>query len=200
MKFYGNVNLQDNELRAAVLQTESNFPSNPTAGRIIFKDKRVYICAEITGGLPVWIPMTNVVNTYVHNQNNAATTWTVTHNLKTSTPFVQVYDLSGVMIIPDTVTTTNNSTVVIEFGALAQGVAVVMFGDITGSDKPNYAYTYYQTSLSDTWVVTHNLGYYPVVRVFVGSQEVQPSNIAHNSLNQTTISFSQALTGMAVFA
>lgn len=199
MKFYGHANLQNNQLQAAVMQTETNFPEVPTVGRLIFKDKRVYICAEIRSGLPVWIPMTNVIDTYVHNQQSASATWTVVHNLGTMNPLVQIYGTDSKMFIPNEITATDANTVVVSLGQTAIGTAVVMFGDITGGDRPEYSYTHQQTNPSDTWVVTHALGYYPVVRVFIGNEEVQPNSIVHNSVSQTTITFSQAYVGIAVF-
>jgi hypothetical protein len=53
--------------------------------------------------------------------------------------------------------------------------------------------------LSDTWTVIHGLGYYPITRVFIGNQEVQPLSITHDSVNQTTIRFTTSQVGTAKF-
>lgn len=199
MKFYGNADLQNNEIRQAVMQAETDFPTPAVAGRIIFLQKRVYICAEINSGLPVWIPLTNEINTYMQTVTVATTTWTITHNLQTMAPLVQVYGTDNNMLIPNEITVTDNNTVTITFGAAANGTAVVMFGDIAGAAKPAYAFEWFQNTSSTTWVVTHGLGHYPIVRVYVNNEEVQPASIVHNSINQTTITFSSAQAGYATF-
>lgn len=199
MKFYGNADLQNNEIRQAVMQAESDFPTPAVAGRIIFIQKRVYICAEINLGLPVWIPLTNEIDTYLQAVTVANTTWTITHNLKSMSPLVQVYNTDNQMVIPDQITVIDNNTVQITFGLAQDGTAVVMFGDVAGAAKPSYAYEWFQNTGSTSWVVVHGLGHYPIVRVYVNNEEVQPASIVHNSINQTTITFSSAQAGYATF-
>ena len=199
MKFYGNADLQNNEIRQAVMQAETDFPVPAVAGRIIFLQKRVYICAEILSGLPVWIPLTNEINTYMQTISTASTTWTITHNLQTMAPLVQIYNTDNLMVIPEEITIVDNNTVSITFGIAQNGTAVVMFGDISGAAKPSYAYEWFQNSSSTSWVITHGLGHYPIVRVYVNNEEVQPASIVHNSINQTTITFTTAQVGYATF-
>ena len=197
MKFHGHIDLQENEMQQMVLQAETNWPTTPIVGRMIFKDKRVYICAEIVSGLASWIPLTNEINTYLHNQTTSATTWTITHNLNTGTPLVQVYDTANRMIIPNEIEVVDNNTVSVDLGSSIVGRAVVMYGDITGLEKSQFAYKHTQTSASTSWVIPHNLGYYPLVRIFIGTDEVQPSSIVHDSLFQTTVTFSSPQVGIA---
>lgn len=200
MDFYGNINLNNNEMQKMVMQVETNFPDTPVAGRVVFKDKRLYICVEIASGLPVWVPMTREIDTHVHVEDVAASTWTITHNLKTNTPLVQVYEASsGNLVIPDDITVVDINTVSVTFTSDLAGRAVAMGGSVTGTEKPTVAYEHLQTSASTSWVVTHGLGYEPIVRVFVGNQEVQPATIVHDTLNQTTITFSSPLAGFARF-
>ena len=113
------------------LQEEVLFPNPPTTGRIVFKDKRVWICAEIVLGVPAWIPLTGMNNTKIHDQTSASSDWTVEHNLNTTAPLVQVYDNSGNMLIPNSITPLTNNTLQITFGTSMVGRAVVMFGDLT---------------------------------------------------------------------
>lgn len=199
MKFYGDATLQLGS--AIVASQESTLPESPTVGRIVFVNKRVWIAVELVGGVPTWVPLTNEISTYVHNQLTTSAVWTVTHNLNTTTPLVQVYDDQYKLFIPNEVTPLSNNQVQITLDAATAGRAVVMFGDsTTGLSKSAVAYTHTQTTLSSTWVVTHGLGYYPIVRVFVGSQEIQPASIVHDSIFQTTITFSEGKTGYARFA
>ena len=199
MKFHGNIDLLNNEMQQMVMQAETNFPDSPTAGRVIFKDKRVYICAEITGGLPVWVPLTNEIDSHMHNQDSSSDTWTVTHNLNTMSPLVQIYDSTHKMVIPDEITVVDNNSVSVTFGTAVIGRAIVMYGDITGGSKSQFAYTHTQTNLSAAWVVNHNLGYNPIVRVFIGTEEIQPLSIIHDDIGTTTITFSETKTGTARF-
>ena len=69
MDVHGHINLLNNEMQQFVMQTEVDFPTSPTVGRLIFRQKRVYICVEIATGVPVWVPLTNEIDTYLHDQS-----------------------------------------------------------------------------------------------------------------------------------
>lgn len=196
MKFHGDIDLNDNEMQQMVMQLETNFPINPIAGRMVFKGSRLYICLEVVNGLPTWVPLTSEINTFTHAESPASASWTITHNLQTNTPLVQVYEAgTGHQVIPDELTVLDTNTVTVTFNTPVEGRATVMHGNITGAESPAIAYEHYQTNTSDTWVIPHGLGYEPIVRVFVGSNEVQPDTIVHDSLIQVTITFSTTQTG-----
>lgn len=197
MDFHGNINLLNNEMQKMVWQQEATFPETPIVGRIAFVQKKAWICVEILSGLPVWVQLTNEIDTYVHRQDTAALTWTVTHNLNTVNPVVQIYDDEHKMIIPDRVEPIDNNSVLITLAVANTGTAVVMYGDITGGSASEAAYTHTQTNPATSWVIPHNLGYFPVVRVFVGNNEIQPTSIVHDSIFQTTITFATVQTGIA---
>jgi hypothetical protein len=112
------------------LQEETNFPAIPVVGRVIFKDKKVWICVEVVMGVPAWVPLTSANNTFIHDQASSSSSWTITHNLNTVSPLVQVYDDSGSMIIPGEVIPTSNNVITITFTTAITGRAVIMFGDI----------------------------------------------------------------------
>jgi hypothetical protein len=203
MKHYGNIDLNNNLMQQMVFETELNFPTTPVPGRLVFTNKRVYICAEISAGFPVWIPMTNELDTFVYVQAVASSSWTLVHNLNTVNPLIQVYGTDLAAVIPDSITTVDNNTSVVTFGYPIAGRAVAMFGsNLVGSTKTLASYVYTQTTLSDTWVINHDLGYYPIVRVFISdtngnNSEIQPLSIVHNSIFQTTITFSTPYVGVA---
>lgn len=197
MKFYGHANLQQNELQNAVLSTLTSFPPNAKVGQIAFLNRIVYICVQVTPGPPIWVPMTNEITAYTHLQESPTATWTVTHSLNTTSVNVQVFDGNSFVIIPDSITTNSANVATITFGTPVSGRAVVVTGHFDGNVKPTYAYTHFQTSSSTEWVINHNLGYEPIIRVFLGTQEVQPATITHNTLNQTTITFTTAVAGTA---
>lgn len=194
MKSLGNIDLGQNALLNPSLQAVANFPDVPVVGEFIFKDQRVLICIEIDNGLPVWVPMTAQLNTHVHDQGVAATTWTIDHSLNSASAVVTVIGTDGKHIIPDEITNNYNQTV-ITFNENQAGRAVLMMGQEEGYPRANYSYTQEFAAASTSWVVTHALGYNPIIRVFVGNQEVQPLSIVHDNLNQTTVTFSTAQTG-----
>jgi hypothetical protein len=197
MKSYGNINFQQNLAQQLAFEVESGFPSTPVVGRILFTNKRLYICIDLGSGTPVWIPLTNEVNTYTFQQGSASATWNINHNLATTNPMVQIYDSTPRMLIPDQVTIVDSNNITVTFGSPMIGTAVIMYGDIDGAPKSQYAYTFYQTNLNTTWTVNHNLGYNPIVRVFVGTEEVQPATVSFPTINQVVITFATAQIGVA---
>jgi len=197
MKFYGDANLQQNELQNAVLSTLTTFPTTPKVGQVAFVNSIVYICVT-AGSLPVWVPLTREITAYTHSQNTDSATWTINHGMNTTSINVQVYDTNNRAVIPDNVEVLNPDSVQVTFSTAIQGRAVVLTGHFDGNVKPTYAYTFYQSSADTTWTINHNLGYAPIVRVFIGNQEVQPATITHtNSNNTTTITFNTAQVGYA---
>lgn len=187
-----------NQLQNVAFELVANFPAVPVVGQLVFKDKILYICAEITSGLPAWIPLTNEINTYIHAQGEASATWTVSHGLNSTTPLVQVYQASdGHMVIPGDIVPIDNNNLTISFGVPVDGRAVVMIGQVDGTARPNYSYTFDQTSPSDTWTINHMLGYNPIVRVFIGQEEVQPATITFPTINQVVVTFTSAYVGVA---
>jgi len=196
MKFYGDANMQQNEVQNAVLSTLSQFPVTPKVGQIAFVNSIVYICVT-AGSLPVWVPLTREITAYTHVQTTPASTWNITHNLNTTSVNIQIFDSTNKVVIPESIETTGSTTAVINFGTSADGRAVVVSGHFDGTLKAMYAYTHFQSSSSTTWTINHNLGYNPIVRIFIGNQEVQPLTITHINTNQVVITFNTAQVGYA---
>lgn len=202
MKSYGHINFQQNQIQQVALEVESNFPAQPVAGRLVFKDRVLYICAEIALGTPVWIPLTHEINTHIHVENSPQWTWNIQHGLNLGTPLVQVYDQeSNSMVIPNAIDVIDADNVQVTFNTAIAGRAIVMGGILSGhgNDRPIYGYEHTQTNLATVWTVNHGLGYYPDARVFVGATEILPLAISHPSLFTTVIEFSSPQTGIARF-
>lgn len=199
MKFYGDIALNNNKIQEMVLDMEENFPINPKSGRVVFRNNRVYIAADTIDGHTTWIPLTNTLNVHYHTQASRQIMWEVTHNLNTTTPMVQVYDDSSQqMFIPQDITVIDNNKLRIVMTVPTTGRAVVMSGEATGANQPQAkSYTHEQTDPSDEWLINHNLGYNPFVRVFIGNEEVTPESIIHNSITQTVIRFTTPKVGVA---
>lgn len=194
MKALGNIDLQNNLLLNTVLEQADDFPAEPKVGALIFKGQRVMICIEVVDDLPVWVPLSAPLNTFIHEQSLPATTWTVDHNLNTSHVIAQVVGTDGKHVIPDEVQCNFNQTIV-SFASEESGRLVLMLGNADGVPRNNYAYEQEFFTESTEWVVSHMLGYNPIIRVFVNNQEVQPASIVHNDLNNTTITFSSPHVG-----
>lgn len=62
-------------------------------------------------------------------------------------------------------------------------------------------YQHTQATPSATWVITHNLGMYPVVDIFVLFEneyhKIMPAGVTYDSGNQCTITFSTPRQGYA---
>ena len=85
MKFYGHANLQQNELQNAVLTVLTAFPTDPKVGQIAFVNSIVYVCIQNTApNPPIWVPLTQEITAYTHTQSTASSTWSITHNLNTT--------------------------------------------------------------------------------------------------------------------
>lgn len=195
MKFYGEAHLQQNKLREAVVPLDTAFPAVPVVGQLVFKDRILYICVEITvDDMPVWVPMTKEITAYTHVQASDSDSWVINHNLNTASVIVTVYDGSGVQVYAD-VTINSPGQVTVDFATPMQGKAVLVTGHFDGQLKPTYAYEHYQTTPSTTWTVPHGLGRYPMVRVFVGNQEVQPESVTFTTVDAITIEFTTPQVG-----
>lgn len=200
MKFHGDINLQDNRIQRMVIQAETNFPPTPTPGRVVFKDKRLWICAEVVTGVPAWLPLTSQLDAFIHEQEVSSDTWTINHNLNCTTPVIQFYDEQYRMVFPDEVTAVTNNQHVVTFATPFSGRAVVIVGQETGALRDPRKYTHTQTEVATTWVIKHGLGYVPTIRAFNGADEITPSNTTHDSNFQTTLTFSSAQSGYATAA
>lgn len=186
------------QLYGPSLVADEDFPTTPVVGTLVFKDKRVYIAAELVTGVPVWVPLTNEITSYHHSQTTASTSWTVTHNLNSGAPLVQIYDELHEVVIPDSIAPSTNNELVVTFGSAQTGIAVVMASvNSNGSDRSALSFQYEQAFTSATTVVVaHNLGYNPIMRVFSGNQEIQPTTVLHDNIMQTTLTFSGSTTGV----
>lgn len=66
-----------------------------------------------------------------------------------------------------------------------------------GEDADPVAYTHTQGATSDTWVIVHNLGYVPNIQAFDSGGTHVLGDVTHDSVNQTTIRFASAFSGVA---
>lgn len=197
MKIYGDMNFQtqNNVIDAKItLALETAYPEIPVSGRLIFVDKRVLMCVEIVQGVPIWVPLTGEISSYIHTQTQYSNTWVITHEFNTSSVFVQIMDQNNRTIIPDEVDLSVFNVVTVRFNIPIIGRAILMLGSLLGLPKDNVLFT--QSFVNSTsWVVTHGLGYNPILRCYIGQYEVQPYSIVHDSTTQLTVTFSSPQSG-----
>lgn len=194
MEVHGTLDLKENDILHAVFGIETNFPTDPRPGRFMMKDKNLYVCVEISGGIPVWVPLTTHLNLLKYTQSTTALEWTITHNLNCNFPLVQVYDNDGNVIIPDNINAGTFNQVTVSFNVPTAGVAIIQRGEEDGGNQPVYAFNASFTDQS-TWVISHNLGYNPIIQCIINGNEVQPVSLVHNSVLQATVTFSSPQTG-----
>lgn len=193
MQVHGSLDLQGNYLRHAVLPSEVNFPE-PIAGMMIFRNKQFYFCAEVVEGVGAWIPASPVIDSVVYTQSVPALEWTIPHNLDSAAVLVQVY-VDGKWVIPQDIDTSVKNVVNVTFSMSVAGQAIVMLGNPFGSQRPAIGYTQGFNNQT-TVVVTHNLGYNPVIQVLNDAgQELAPASVVHNSTLQATLTFAAARSG-----
>lgn len=137
MKFYGNIDLQNNNIQEVVIAGETSFPSNPKIGRIAYKDGILWMYTTIDGSDPFWVPLTNARTAYVHTQTTAALSWTIKHSLGSASPIVQIYDDQGEMFMPESVSIVDESSVIVRFTQNTAGKAIVVAGSGVFGSAPS---------------------------------------------------------------
>jgi len=76
------------------------------------------------------------------------------------------------------------------------GITVAEVGDLVSISDKNYIHT--QGSANVLWTVNHNLGKYPSVRIKDGTGHQIVGDIVDISINQLTIEFTSAQSGVAI--
>ena len=133
----------------------------------------------------------------IHTQSSAASTWTFTHNLGVQYPNVTVYNASNEIILPQTITATDDNTLVLTFGASVAGYAVAGIGGII--NVQGRTTQQYFTSAT-TWSFAHNLGdKYVSIQAFDDAFEMMiPSTIRLVDYTSSVLLFESASSGYAV--
>lgn len=134
----------------------------------------------------------------VEDTFTGVTSVSVTHNFGTKNVIVQVYDNNDNLIIPASITTTNDNTVDVTFSSSTSGRVVVAKG---GHIVSVTAGTYRQSiSGASSYTITHNLDEdYPMVQVYDSSKDqVIPATVTSTSTNTIDLSFSSTFAGTVV--
>lgn len=74
----------------------------------------------------------------------------------------------------------------------------LQFEDIEQSDPVNHVkYVHTQASISSSWVINHNLGFFPNVTVLDNSNRMLETYVQYNNVNTATIIMNSAASGKA---
>ncbi len=123
----------------------------------------------------------------------SASSWTVVHGLENQWPLVQFVDDTDYVIVPDTITFTDENTVDVTFSEVMAGVATCSKASSLGS-----GYTHTQTSVDTIWYVGHNLGQkYPMVQIVNNNTVILPNSVQYIDDDNLIITFDIAMDGYA---
>lgn len=101
----------------------------------------------------------------------------------------------NVSTVTNTVTVTENSSSTVVSVPLTSTVTAITVGPQGPAGSGAYVHT--QTTVSSTWTINHNMGFYPSVELLdTGSQEID-GEISHPSVNQTVVTLNPASAGFA---
>jgi hypothetical protein len=117
------------KLHGAVLPSLSDYPSNPAEGRIAFVNNILHVYTEVDG-FDSWYPVTNRTKRFVQARPINSSSWTVIHNLNSTSLQVFAYDNNGAIIIPSNIAYDNANQVTLTFSQGYNG-HVVIYIDFT---------------------------------------------------------------------
>lgn len=118
----------DLDIRGSIIYGKpvTGFPENPRMHEQILKDGVLWMWTTVQG-VNTWYPLTNKKNSYVHTQGAAASFWTVNHGMGSIDFVFAVYDDTGTMITPSSVSNVTSDSFRLNFGEDTVGRAVVFF-------------------------------------------------------------------------
>jgi len=198
MKSFGNLNLQQNLLKAAVIESSEALPNaNVAKGRLVFHDGTLYICVSIIGA-PLWVPLTNKASTYSHRQEEASKAWLIDHDLGSEAVVTFVYNENNEMIIADSIKIVNSNQVLIDFNDEIVGSAVIVSSAaISSGFRAVPCFNYTQTTPSEVWTINHRLGFDPLVQIFIDDKFFIPAYVKHVSDSIVEVGFTEPTSGTA---
>jgi hypothetical protein len=133
----------------------------------------------------------------IHTQTTAQSTWTFIHNLNVQYPNVTVYNLEGQIVLPQSITSTDLNTLVLEFGTTVAGYATAGIGGII-EVQGRTVRQYFASAIE--WEFEHNLGdRFVNIQTFDSNYEkIIPETIVLTDNLTSTITFPEATSGWAI--
>jgi hypothetical protein len=131
---------------------------------------------------------------------SAGLIYTVTHDLNTSHPLVQLWDAVTNGLIQGEVAAVDPNYIWVSFNVKPPNDVNVVIGagvPPTAASAAGY-YRHYQTAAATTWSVPHNLGFRPNVTVVDSAYDaIFPGNVHYPDDNNVTLTFSASVGGEA---
>ena len=179
------------------IEKSQALPLNAKPGEFCGVGRRLFYCADLDTGLPLWIPLTQVMTMFRFQTGSPALEWVINHKLNTNLVIVQLFDTNGERIAPDKIDCSKKNTTTVKFGSAQAGAAIIITGNSVGQPDLDYVYSQ-EFNASTTWVVNHNLGVNPVISCFTKEGFlVMPDSVVHNSTTTATVTWEGATAGIA---
>ena len=134
MKLYGDIDLNQGQVKRTLFEHVDMFPAGPSAGQVVFKGNRVFVCTE-TSEPPTWIPLTNEIEIQTFEQSLESTLWEIPYSQQNNNYIVQVFDANGSAIIPEAIETSEFGIARIYFNTPTRGKAVLIHQLLTSSSQ-----------------------------------------------------------------
>jgi hypothetical protein len=200
MDIHGNLDVQQNKILSSGVKEEASLPVEGfKKGRIAFVNKVLQVCVSILG-TPIWVPLTNTLNSFTYENNDGAMEWNITHNLATESFIHSIFDEYGENILPDSVKIIDANNVKVTFNRNQKGVCLIVASSALGSGfKSLSSKEFTQNAPLEVWTIHHRLGVYPIVDVFVNNRTFIPEYVKHLDKHSVEIGFSEPTSGVARF-
>lgn len=178
--------LTDNQIKTIVVTTIRNFFDITT-----WEFGETFYFTELSTAIHAALPLD--INTIVLVPQSAQNYFGDLFQIKAREDEILYPDI-GLEDI-DIVTEINANTL-----KMAPSISCPIQSNIFIQPTEEYGYDYYQQTPTITWTIYHELGFYPIVRVYstaVPAVEIVPTTVTHPSVVLTVITFSVATAGYA---
>lgn len=126
MEIYGPLSLKNNQLQQFVIEhAVGTFPTGKI-GRVVYRtdENMIFLCVQEVP-TPLWLPLVSPAAFFPYVQSTADTLWIINHGLDSDDVFVQVYDSTGLQIIPEEIQIYSSNEVRIHFSTAYTGKAII---------------------------------------------------------------------------
>lgn len=173
-----DTSITDNQIKTTIVTTIRNFFDITTweFGETFYFTE---LAAAIHAALPIEISTVLLVPTSTQNHFGDLFQLQAREN-EVFYPDINVDDIELVSDLNDTVLRVSQPT-----------VCPTITPNVTSPSAIEYAFEDQLTVSVASWTINHELGYYPLVRVYnTSGNEIDPSSVIHTSVMQTVITFS----------
>lgn len=199
----GDIDLAGQQLQNLLLGDDTAELEYAAPGRVARIGNRLMLCVDyqVSGDnttSPIWIPLLQERNVYIHDQSVASSEWIIDHNMNSARVFVQAWDSNNRAILVESIENVSSDRTIVTLNSDLTGHAVVMMGNLDGAQKPETRFDQIVSVPTSEITVNHNLGYFPVIRfITLDGFEILPQ-IQHASTNQAILTFPSDVAGTVI--